>query len=74
LLRQGAAARYPGKRIIVETFYLASGTRVVIEPGDDDDLLQEYAAAIEGIERGEFTPAPDPRTCPNCQSYFVCPH
>nr|MBA3777284.1 ATP-dependent helicase [Betaproteobacteria bacterium] len=73
LLREGAAARYPGKTLRIETFYLATGAKVMIEATRHAEGLDEYATAIAAIERGDFEPAPDPRRCPNCQCYFVCP-
>jgi hypothetical protein len=72
LLRRGALSHFPGKRVVVETFYLVSGKTVEVPAGDDDKLLREYAAAITQIETGHFEPFPDARRCPRCQCYFVC--
>lgn len=73
LLRRGAATRYPGRTVYVETYYPASGESVPAPAKKDDKLLSEYADAIAAIERGEFTPNPkDRRQCPNCQCYFIC--
>jgi DNA helicase-2/ATP-dependent DNA helicase PcrA len=72
LLRRGAAAKYPGKTVSVETFYLSTGEAVVVGPRNDDKLVGEYTSAISGIERGDFHPEPDARRCPNCQCYFMC--
>lgn len=72
LLRAGAVARYPGKPVQVEAFYLSNGKRVPIDSGNDEKSLKKYLDAINGIEGGDFTPAPDPRRCPNCPAYFAC--
>ena len=72
LLRRGAAARYPGQPVSIESFYLATGEVVPVAPRDDAKLIEQYAEAIDGIERGDFHPTPDPRRCPNCQCYFMC--
>lgn len=72
LLRRGAEAQYPGKRIVVETFYLATGKRVAVAPDQDEDSLDKYAEAIAAIEDGNFEPSPSARTCPKCQCYFIC--
>ncbi len=72
LLRHGAARRYPGKRISVEVFYLAARKSLPTTAKNDDKRLKDYADAIAAIERGEFEPAPDQRTCPNCPCYFIC--
>lgn len=73
LLRRGAAARYPGRSVVVEAYYLATREAVPIPPNKDDKLLEEYTDAIADIERGAFAPAPeDARRCPNCQCYFIC--
>jgi ATP-dependent DNA helicase UvrD/PcrA len=72
LLRRGAAIKYPRRRVVIETFYLATRERVPV-PGDDDEkLLEKYERAIEGIESGDFHAVPDNRRCPNCQCYFMC--
>ncbi|HKX50764.1 MAG TPA: UvrD-helicase domain-containing protein [Candidatus Binatia bacterium] len=72
LLRSGAGARYPGKAVSIETFYLATGETVLVAPKNEDKKLKEYADAIAEIETGDFHPEVDPRRCPNCQCYFVC--
>lgn len=73
LLRRGAEAHYRGRKISIETFYLATRETVPVPPRKDDQLLAEYRDGINEIERGEFTPAPeDARRCPNCQCYFIC--
>lgn len=72
LLRKGAEAHYPDKPVVVETFYLATGKRVVVPPDSDDASLADYADAITAIEQGDFEPKPSPRTCPKCQCYFAC--
>jgi DNA helicase II / ATP-dependent DNA helicase PcrA len=72
LLRKGAQQQYPGRRIAVEAFYLATGEVMPILPKSDDKLIAEYADAITGIERGAFHAVPEARRCPNCPSYFIC--
>jgi len=73
LLRRGAAARYPGRTVIVETYYPASGEAAAAPAKKDDKLLAEYAETIAAIELGDFAPTPkDRRQCPNCQCYFIC--
>ena len=72
LLRRGAAARYPGRRVSIETFYLATGEVVPVPPKNDGKRLQEYADAILSIEGGDFHAVPDVRRCPNCPCYFMC--
>jgi DNA helicase-2/ATP-dependent DNA helicase PcrA len=73
LLRAGAQAQYPRKRIVVETFYLSTGKKVEVAAGNDAKSLDQYAKAIAQIEQGNFEASPDARTCPKCQCYFVCP-
>jgi hypothetical protein len=73
LLRRGAAARYRGKRVSIETYYLGTRETVPVMAHKDDKLLAEYTDAIAAIERGSFAPPPkDSRGCPNCQCYFIC--
>jgi ATP-dependent DNA helicase UvrD/PcrA len=72
LLRRGAALKYPGKPVSVESFYLGTGERVSVPAKDDAALLAEYTDAIADIERGDFPAIPEARRCPNCQCYFMC--
>ena len=72
LLRRGAAARYPGRPVSIEAYYLATSETMPIAPRNDEKAIEQYAEAIDGIERGDFHPVPDPRRCPNCQCYFMC--
>ena len=72
LLRLGAAAFYPGKRVVIETFYLSTGKRAIVPSDGDTRSLGKYSTAIAGIEQGHFEPEPDARTCPKCQCYFMC--
>jgi len=73
LLRRGAAKRYPGKAVSIETFYLATREIVPVPSGKDEERLAEYTDAIAEIERGDFAPLPeDSRRCPACQCYFIC--
>jgi len=73
LIRRGAAQRYPGRPLIVETFYPSTSEAVALSPNKNDEkLLKEYREAIAGIEGSAFAPDPDGRKCPNCQCYFIC--
>ena len=72
LLRKGAQQNYPGRRVSVEAFYLATGECMPVMAKSDDKLVAEYADAIAGIERGDFHAVPEARRCPNCPSYFIC--
>ena len=72
LLRKGARQKYPGRRVSVEAFYLATGEFMPVPAQNDDKLVAEYVDAITGIERGAFHAVPEPRRCPNCPSYFIC--
>jgi DNA helicase II / ATP-dependent DNA helicase PcrA len=73
LIRRGAAQRYPGRKIVVETFYPASGERAPL-PAVTNDMkaLKTYSDAIRAIEGGEFPPTTDTRYCPSCPCYLIC--
>jgi hypothetical protein len=72
LMRRGAQLRYPGKRISVEIFYLATDESVEVVAKNDDKQIAAYAEAIWSIEIGDFHADPDARRCPNCPCYFTC--
>jgi len=72
LLRHGAAQRYPGQSVVVETMYPAMGEAVPTDSKKDSKHLGDYADAIARIESGSFPAKPDPRSCPACPCYFIC--
>lgn len=73
LLRHGAAVRYPGQPVSIETFYVASGEAVCVQVGRKErEKLSEYSDAIANIERGAFPTETSDRQCPGCPFYFVC--
>lgn len=72
LMRHGAQLRYPGKRISVEIFYLATNENVEVVAKNDDKQIAAYADAIKSIEMGDFHADADARKCPNCPCYFTC--
>lgn len=72
LMLEGARDRFPGARITIETYDLDSGSADWPNTAMADDALDGYRQAIAGIERGDFAPRPDGRTCPQCQFFFVC--
>lgn len=73
LLRLGASQRYPGRSILIETFYPATGEAVLVAARKDDKMLADYRDAIAAIECGEFPAKPeDARQCPGCPCYFMC--
>ena len=72
LLRKGAALKYPGKPVSIETYYLATAEAVPVVAKNEDKKLAEYADAIRDIEAGHFSAKPSQRQCPNCQCYFMC--
>jgi DNA helicase-2/ATP-dependent DNA helicase PcrA len=73
LIRLGAAQRYPGRSVIVETYYPGLDEAVPVAAKSDEKLLKEYTDAIRSIELGDFPAEPDEaRYCPNCPTYFTC--
>lgn len=72
LLRHGAAQRYPGQSVVVETMYPATGEATPTDSKKDSKHLDSYADAIASIESGRFPAKPDPRSCPSCPCYFIC--
>jgi superfamily I DNA/RNA helicase len=73
LIRLGAAQRYPGRPMVVETYYPGLDEALPAAAKNDDKLLKEYASAIAGIESGVFGAEPDEaRYCPSCPAYFAC--
>jgi DNA helicase-2/ATP-dependent DNA helicase PcrA len=47
---------------------------VVTKPAKIERILDEYRRAAGGIARGHFPATPEePRRCPTCPYYFICP-
>ena len=72
LLRAGAAYRFPGKRISLETLYLGEGRAEAPRLDKAAEQLGDYAANIASIEAGLFVPKPETRRCAGCECYFIC--
>jgi len=39
----------------------------------EQKLYEELLQAIAAMERNEFPPRPDARTCPGCPFFLICP-
>lgn len=71
LMRRGAAQRYPGRKVMVETFYPGTGERVPAPASAKDaKAVRTYSDAIRDIELGLFPTTGDTRYCPSCPCYF----
>jgi len=44
-----------------------------ITPKKEHNLLEELEQAIQGLERDEYPAIFEPRTCPGCPFYLICP-
>jgi len=71
LMRRGAAARYAGSQVTVETYYPALDQAVATSSARDAKNLDEYSDAIAGIEQGQFAKRVN-EYCPSCPCYFIC--
>ncbi len=68
----GARQAFPDARVTVELLDPDDGEVVEAELVDDEAVIERYREAIVEIERGVFTPRPDPRRCPSCPFFIVC--
>ena len=68
-------ARQAGIAVSVGAHFLGSDKVVAVPmtPRVVSNRLAKYGAAIDGIASGEYPAAPDPRDCPRCPQFFVCP-
>ena len=72
LLHQEGARRFPGRTLTVEALGEDS-TRFALVGAAPVEPPKAYVAALAGIARGDFLPAPSgPRTCVDCPAYFGC--
>ena len=68
----GARQAFPDARVTVELLDPDDGEVVEAELVDDEAVIERYRDVIAEIERGSFTPRPDPRRCPACPFFIVC--
>lgn len=68
----GARQAFPDARVTIELLDPDDGEVVEAEIVDDEAVIERYRDAIAEIERGSFTPKPDPRRCPACPYFVVC--
>jgi len=66
---------HPGQSASLHTHNLSTGERreIKISARKEESLRSDLLAAIEGIERQDFTPKPDAFTCANCPFFLICP-
>lgn len=66
---------YPDKQTRVVVDYLSNENQLPYDttPKKVATQTDKLAAAIAGIERGDFRPNPDSQNCPSCAHYFLCP-
>lgn len=74
-LLQATVARDEGVEVRFEHVSLASGeVRDGTLAGDKrGKALEQVAGALEGIAAGRFDPVRNPRHCPTCPFFFICP-
>jgi DNA helicase-2/ATP-dependent DNA helicase PcrA len=72
LMAEGAHERFSNHRIHVETLDATTGDVFTPDASMTDDALEPYRASIRNIERGDLSPRPDSRHCPNCPYLFAC--
>jgi superfamily I DNA/RNA helicase/Zn-dependent peptidase ImmA (M78 family)/CRISPR/Cas system-associated exonuclease Cas4 (RecB family) len=66
---------FPDREITLQTHNLSTGERhdMKITTRKAESLVGDLEEAVAGIERQDYTPRPDPFTCPNCPFYLICP-
>ncbi len=66
---------HAGQDVSLETHNLSTGERheIKVTSRKEHSLLSELEQVVQGIERHDFTPRPDPRTCSMCPFALICP-
>jgi DNA helicase-2/ATP-dependent DNA helicase PcrA len=75
LYARGYRQHYSEQSIEMHLQNLSTGETlpITLTPKKEQSLYNELEQAILGIERDEYPPAPDARTCPDCAFYLICP-
>lgn len=66
---------HAGQEVSLETHNLSTGERheIKVTSRKEHSLLNELEQAVQGIERHDYTPQPDSRTCSMCPFALICP-
>lgn len=66
---------HAGREVRLETHNLSTGERheITVSARKEQSLLSELEQAVQGIERHDYTPRPDARTCSMCPFALICP-
>jgi DNA helicase-2/ATP-dependent DNA helicase PcrA len=70
-----ARQHHAGQEAALQTHNLSSGEthEIKLTSRKEQSLLSELEQAIQGIERQDFAPRPDPYVCATCPFFLVCP-
>jgi CRISPR/Cas system-associated exonuclease Cas4 (RecB family) len=70
-----ARQHHAGQETALQAHNLSSGEthEIKLTPRKEQSLLSELEQAIQGIERQDFAPRPDPYVCATCPFFLVCP-
>ncbi len=76
LYMQVVRQRHPGRPVELHSHNMSTGERgsITIGKKKEQNLLEDAASALAGIERNQYPVAPeDASRCPDCPFFFVCP-
>jgi DNA helicase II / ATP-dependent DNA helicase PcrA len=72
-LFQATRETFPEKEIEAAYEYIAAAERFTYTPTNIKTQLKHLERAVEGIMSRRFEPKINPRNCPRCPHYFICP-
>lgn len=66
---------HAGQEISLQTHNLSSGEmhEIKLTARKEQSLVSDLEQAVEGIERQDYAPRPDPYVCATCPFFLVCP-
>ncbi|MBA2637541.1 MAG: PD-(D/E)XK nuclease family protein, partial [Solirubrobacterales bacterium] len=75
LMTVAVGNEFPEAEVSLQKIYLSDDTvrEIPISAKVIANRLKIYEAAIDGINKREFKPAPSDNNCPYCPHFFICP-
>ncbi|HVB74684.1 MAG TPA: UvrD-helicase domain-containing protein [Ktedonobacteraceae bacterium] len=75
LYARASRQHHPAQPIALRFHNMSTGKTFEIELKEkkEQKLYEELLQAIAAMERNEFPPRPDARTCPGCPFFLICP-
>ena len=75
LYARASRQHHPAQPVELRFHNMSTGEtfEIALKEKKEQKLYEELVQAMASMERNEFPPKPDARTCPGCPFFLICP-